>query len=200
MARYDEVIGQELDVLIAEATPYSLSSPSFGNPTIHDFVKGLILATNIIKVIDKYKPEGFYADWGQIIDKKSGNVLSRESDIIIYKGKPHCKTIENKSMRFVIVDKSQARVVIQVKSGIDSVEEGDKEYCKNLSKFVPHVWFFAECCWANTPTRVKDIEKKLKNVGYKRFFYFYSMDYGKKSKCIDYKRFINFIELVKKIK
>jgi hypothetical protein len=50
MARYDDVLAQELNVLIEEATPYSLSSPSFGSPTIHDFVKGLILATNIIKV------------------------------------------------------------------------------------------------------------------------------------------------------
>ena len=171
MARYDDAIAQELNVLIEEATPYSLSSPSFGNPTIHDFVKGLILATNIIKVIEKYQPDGYYADWGQIIDQRSGNALSNESDIIIYKGKPGCKTIKNQSMRFVLVDKNQARVVIQVKSGIETVREDDKKYCKSLLKFVPQVWFFTECCWANSKSRVEDIEKKLKRVGYTQFFY-----------------------------
>jgi hypothetical protein len=200
MARYDDAIAQELDVLIGEATPYSLSSPSFGNPTIHDFVKGLILATNIIKVIKKYLPEGYYADWGQIIDKRSGNALSNESDIIIYKGKPGCKTIENQSMRFVLVDKDQARVVIQVKSGIDAVKEEDKKYCKSLSKFVPQVWFFTECCWANSKSRVRDMGKKLKKAGYKQFFYLYSMNDNRNCRCIDYSQFIKFIELIKKIK
>ena len=47
-------IAQELDELLAKSTPYALSSPSFGNPTIHDFVKGLILSTNIIEVIGKH--------------------------------------------------------------------------------------------------------------------------------------------------
>lgn len=200
MARYDDAIAQELDVLIAEATPYSLSSPSFGNPTIHDFVKGLILATNIIKVIEKYQQEGYHADWGQVIDKRSGNALSNESDIIIYKGKPGCKTIKNQSMKFVLVDKNQARVVIQVKSGIDAVREEDKKYCKSLSKFVPEVWFFAECCWANKPSRVKDIRSKLKRAGYKQFFYLYSMDDKRSCKSIDYNQFVKFIELIKKIK
>jgi hypothetical protein len=200
MARYDDAIGQKLDVLIAEATPYSLSSPSFGNPTIHDFVKGLILATNIIKVIEEYQPEGYHADWGQIIDKRSGNALSNESDIIIYKGKPGCKTINNQSMKFVLVDKNQARVVIQVKSGIDSVREEDKKYCKGLSKFVPEVWFFAECCWANSPSGVKTINSKLKSAGYKQFFYLYSMDDKRSRRNIDYKQFVKFIELIKKVK
>jgi hypothetical protein len=200
MARYDDAIAQELNILIEEATPYSLSSPHFGNPTIHDFVKGLILATNIIKVINKYKPEGCYADWGQIIDKKSRNTLSNESDIIIYKGRPGCKTIENQSMRFVLVDKNQARVVIQVKSGIDTVREDDKKYCKNLSKFVPQVWFFTECCWANSESRVKDLGKKLKRAGYKQFFYLYAMDDKKNSRRINYGQFVKFIELIKKIR
>lgn len=200
MARYNDAIAQELNVLIEEGTPYSLASPSFGNPTIHDFVKGLILSTNIIKVIDKYKPEGIYADWGQIIDKKSGNALSNESDIVIYKGKPGCKTIDNKSMRFVLVDKTQARVVIQVKSGIDSVKKEDKNYCRSLSRFVPEVWFFAECCWSKNEAKVKDIAAKLKKAGYKRFFYLYAMDEEKKCRRSDYSQFIKFIELVKKIK
>jgi hypothetical protein len=200
MVRYNDAIGQELDILIAKAVPYSLSSPSFGNTTIHDFVKGLILSTNIIEVIDKYLPHGFHADWGQIIDEKSGNALSNENDIIIYKGPPGCKTIDNKSMRFVLVDKKQAMIVIQVKSGIESVTEDDKKYCKKLLGFVPEVWFFAECCWAKSASRAKDIERKLKKAGYKRFFYFYTMDEERASKTISYYPFVKFIELIKKIK
>lgn len=198
--RYDDAIAQELDLLIAESTPYSLSSPSFGSPTIHDFVKGLILSTNIIEAIDKYIPHGFHADWGQIIDKKSGNPLSKENDIIIYKDPPGCKTFKNKSMRFVLVDKGQVKVVIQVRSGIDSVREEDKKYCRNLLKFVPEVWFFAECCWAKNKTRVKTIETKLKKAGYKRFFYYYIMDEERKFKHINYPLFIKFIELIKKVR
>ena len=103
-------------------------------------------------------------------------------------------------MRFVLVDKKQARVVVQVKSGIDAVREDDKKYCKNLSKFVPEVWFFAECCWANNQSRVRNIRNKLKKAGYKHFFYLYSIDDKKSSRHIDQKQFIKFIELIKKIK
>lgn len=199
-SRYDDAIAQELDTLISKSTPYSLSNPSFGNPTIHDFVKGLILSTNIIEVIDKYIPHGFNADWGQIIDEKSGNALSNEDDIIIYKGPPGCKTIKNKSMKFVLVDKAQARVVIQVRSSIDAVREEDKIYCRNLLKFVPEVWFFAECCWAKNKNTVKAIESKLKKAGYKMFFYFYIQDEEKKYRHINYDLFIKFIELIKKVR
>jgi hypothetical protein len=100
LTRAFEVIVQELVELLAKSTPYSLSSPSFGNPTIHDFVKGLILSTNIIDAIDKHIPNGYRADWGQVIDVGNGDILSKECDIIIYKDKPY-KKIENKSMKFV---------------------------------------------------------------------------------------------------
>ena len=57
LTRADTVIAQELDELIAKSTPFALSSPAFGNPTIHDFVKGLILSTNIIEEIEKTYPK-----------------------------------------------------------------------------------------------------------------------------------------------
>src|SRR4030042_5371323 len=97
--RANAVIAQELDELIAKSPPYSLSTPEFGNPTLHDFVKGLILSTNIIEVIDKHLPKGYSADWGQVIDD-DGNTLSKECDIIVYKGTPF-KHIKNKSISFV---------------------------------------------------------------------------------------------------
>lgn len=198
-SRASAAIIQELDELIAKSTPYSLSSPSFGNPTIHDFVKGLILSTNIIGVIDSHIPNGFRADWGQVIDVRSGNTLSNECDIIIYKGKPF-KALENKSMKFVLANKKHVRIVIQVRSSIESVTVSDKEYCCNLQKLVPEVWFFAECCWAKTKTRSKTIENDLKRAGYKRFFYFYRMNGDKLDKYVDYESFVKFINLIKKIR
>jgi hypothetical protein len=68
--RADAVIAQELDELVSKSSPYALSSPQFGSPTLHDFVKGLILSTNIIEVIDKHLPNGYRADWGQIPDNR----------------------------------------------------------------------------------------------------------------------------------
>lgn len=199
LTRANFAIMQELDELLSKSTPYALSSPSFGNPTIHDFVKGLILSTNIIEVIDKHLPNGYGADWGQVIDEKDGNTLSKECDIIIYKGKPF-KTIENKSITFVLVDKQQTKIVIQVKSGIQSIIADVRNYCKELKKFVPQVWFIAECCWAKSKNRVKTIERNLKDAGYKQIFYFYRMNEDTLSKTIDYRPFIKFINLIRRIR
>ena len=199
LTRADFAIIQELDELLAKSTPYALSSPSFGNPTIHDFVKGLILSTNIIEVIDKHIPNGYRADWGQVIDERDGNILSKECDIIIYKGKPF-KTIENKSITFVLVAKKQARIVIEVKSSIQSVTADVKKYCKELKKSVPVMWFMAECCWAKSKNRADTIKRDFKEAGYKHFFYFYRMNDKTLEKTIEYEPFIKFIKLIKQIK
>lgn len=192
-------IAQELDELLAKSTPYALSSPSFGSPTIHDFVKGLILSTNIIEVIDKHIPNHYRADWGQVIDEKNGNTLSKECDIIIYKGKPF-KTIKNKSIKFVLVDKKSTKIVIEVKSSIQSVNTDVKNYCRKLKTFVPKVWFIAECCWANSKSRAVAIERDLKEAGYKEFFYFYRMNDKTLEKTIIYDPFVKFINLIKGIR
>jgi hypothetical protein len=196
--RADYAIAQELDELLSKSTPYALSSPSFGSPTIHDFVKGLILSTNIIDVIDKHlsRSRHIVADWGQIIDE-DGNTLSKECDVIIYKNTAF-KEINNKSIRFVLVDKKQTKVVIQVRSSIQSVTADDKKYCKELKKFVPEIWYIAECCWAGSKNRADAIKRELKKVGYKHFFYFYRMDEKTLSKTIEYEPFVSFIKLVKK--
>lgn len=199
LTRANAAIAQELDELLSKSTPWALSTPQLGNPTIHDFVKGLVLSTNIIEVIDKRIPNGFKADWGQVIDEKDGNALSRECDIIIYNGKPF-KTINNKCIRFVLVDKNNVRIVIQVKSGIQSVTSDIKDYCKALKGFAPKVWFITECCWANSERRVVTIKKEMKKAGYDQFFYFYRMDYNSRRKTIDYGSFLKFIVSIKKIK
>ena len=65
-------------------------------------------------------------------DKLSINkdTLSKECDIIIYHG-PFYKTIKNKSMKFVIVEKTNAKIVIQVKSSLQSVLMMIKNIVKN---------------------------------------------------------------------
>jgi hypothetical protein len=190
---------QELDELIAKSTPFSVSSPSFGNPTILDFVKGLILSTNIIRVIEDHLPELFNIDWGQIL-AADGNTLSNECDIIIYRGKPH-KLFENKRMRYVFVKKDKVRLVIQVKSSISSVSWDDKKYCADLKKFSQHIWYIAECCIASKPIRVKTIKNNLKSCGYERFIYFKQVKDDKLSRIeIIYEPFINFITAIEKLK
>jgi hypothetical protein len=197
ITRADSVIIQELDELLAKSPPYSLSTPQFGNPTLHDFVKGLILSTNIIEVIDKYVPNGFRADWGQVIDN-DGNTLSKECDIIIYKGKPH-KPIKNRSLSFVFVKKDQAKIIIQVRSSIQSVTKESREYSKAVRKFAPEIWFVVENCWAKSEGRGKKIERELKKAGYKHFFYFCRMD-DNADRTLNHKSFLKFINLIKNIK
>ena len=198
LTRADCVIAQELDELLSKSTPYALSTPQLGSPTLHDFVKGLILSTNIIDMIEKHVPNGFRVDWGQVIDD-DGNTLSKECDIIIYEGKPF-KLVKNKSLKFALVNKEQAKVVIQVRSSIQSVTKDSKDYCKELKKFVSEVWFIAECCWAGSERRGTKIRSDLKKAGYKKFIYFYRMDENTLDKTLNYSDFIKFIEMIKKIK
>lgn len=198
VTRAGAAIAQELDELLAKSTPYALSSPSFGSPTIHDFVKGLILSTNIIEVIDKHIPNGYRVDWGQVIDE-DGNTLSKECDIIIYEGKSF-KTIKNRCINFVLVNKKQAKLVIQVKSSIQSVTKDDKKYCSELKKFVPEIWYVSECCWAKSRNRVNTVRQQLKKAGYNQFFYFYRMDADSLERTVDYEPFIKFIKSVKNMR
>jgi len=197
--RADAVIAQELDELLTKSTPYALATPQLGNPTIHDFVKGLILSTNIIDVVDKHLPNGYRVNWGQVIDEKDGNTLSKECDIIIYKGKPF-KPIENKSIKFALVGKKQTKVVIQVRSGIQSITNEDKIYCKELKKSVPQVWYIAECCWANSKSRAETIGRKLKETGYNHFFYFIIKNDNNETIAIGYESFREFIQLIKNMR
>lgn len=190
------LITQELDGLIAKSTPYALS---IGSSTVHDFVKGLILSTNIIEVIDDCLPNGYRADWGQVIDENDGNTFSRECDIIVYKGTPF-KPIKNARMKFVLVDRKKVKVVIQVRSSIQSVTDDDRKYCRELKKFVPKVWYVAECCWAKSKSRAETIKRQLEEAGYDQFFYFYRMDDDSLQKTIDCDPFIKFIMLIEKIR
>lgn len=201
LTRADVVIAQELDELIAKCTPHALSSPSLGTPTFHDFVKGLVLSTSIIELIDRHIPNGYRADWGQVIDE-SGNILSRECDIIIYRDKPY-KLIENKCMRYVLAHKQQAKIVIQARSAIESVTRDDKIYSRDIRRSVPRLWYMAECCLAKSKARVRTITRDLRAAGYAQFFYLCRVDPDTGQRQIDhedYGQFIRFIHLIKQIR
>jgi len=192
-------IGWELDELLPKSVPYALSSREYGRTTFLHFVKGLVLSTNIIEVIDKHIPNGYRADWGHVIDVQDGDLLSKECDIIIYEGKPY-KLIQNKRTRFVLVAKERVNVVIQVRSSIRTVTKDLVSYCKELKKFVHEVWFIAECCWANTEKRADIIKQALKNAGYDQVFYFYREDPNSSGRTIVYEPFVEFISLIERIK
>jgi len=193
-----EAISWELGQLISKSPPYALSTPQLGTPTLHDFVKGLILSTHVAEAIQEHIPNGYRADWGQVIGE-DGNILSRECDVVVYKGKPY-KPIENRSMRFVLVKRKRARVVIQVRSSIQSVTKDDAEYCKQLKGFVPRVWFLAECCWANSENRAKTLKRQLKQIGYEHFFYLMRKNIKGEVIEIGDESFYQFIKLVERIK
>ena len=198
LTRADAVIAQELDELIAKCTPHALSTPSLGTPTFHDFVKGLILSTSIIELIDRHIPNGYRADWGQVIDQ-TGNILSRECDIIIYRGKPD-KVIENRCMRYVLAHKQHAKIVIQARSAIESVTGDDRIYFRDMRRSVPQLWYIAECCWARSKARAESLRRDLWKAGYRRFFYLYRKDPDTADRDIDYDQFVRFVRLIKKIK
>lgn len=197
--RADSLRIAELQALVGKVELYPMSSRAFGSPTLLPFVKGLIFSSEIIEIAREHIKDGFYVDWGQIIDMQNGNLLSRENDIVIYEGKPY-KPFQNKTMRFVIVDKSKTRVAIQCTSSIDNISEEHKRYCRDLANFVPEVWYFAECCWAKNEQKIKQIKKKLELVGYSKFFYLYSMDDRSLEKRLNERVLINFIKLIEKIK
>ncbi|MCX6639507.1 MAG: hypothetical protein NTW14_03375 [bacterium] len=196
--RAQTIIAQELDVLLAQSMPTALSSPLFGNPTIHDFVNGLILSSNIIDVIKKHLARNLEVDWGQIIDE-NGNTFSKECDIIIYKPMAH-KLFDNRTMRYALVYKNDVKVVIQVKSSISSVSKDDRDYCKQLMKFNKNLWYFVDHCIARNSERLKKIESDLCTCGYKMFIYLEAKNESLEQISIGYKPFIKFIEKIKKLR
>jgi len=191
MTRVEAAIIQDFKVLLESSAPYALSSPSFGSTTLHDFVKGLILSTNLIDLIEKYIPEGNHVEWGQIIDLKGGNSLSKECDIVLYKANPF-KRIANKSMRFVIVERAKTRMVIQVKSGIQSLSRDDKQYCRDVRKFAKEVWYFAENCYAGSKARAEKLRKSAKGAGYGEFFYLVRVNDRTGSRTMDDDQLLRF--------
>lgn len=142
----------------------------FGVPTLHDFVRGLIFSEKMIQIIDEHL-SGYNADWGQLVDERTGNYLSKECDIIIYKRHP-IRAWGKKAIKFVAVENTAAQLVIQCCTSITSVTKEHRVYPQNLKKFVPEIWYLAECYWGSK-NKYNTIRKELEKAGYKRFFYLY---------------------------
>jgi Domain of unknown function (DUF6602) len=198
ISRAESIRIREFAALKERVDLYELGSPKWGSPTFHHFVKGLILSSEIISIIKEHLKEGYHADWGQIIDLSDGNVLSSENDIIIYKEKPY-KRWKNDTMNFVLVDKSKVVTVIQCSSHIESLTEEHRKYCKNLLKFTPEIWYFAERCWAKGPGRIKQIASNLRKAGYKKFFYLYFISERTLDKEWNETVLFDFVNLIEKI-
>jgi len=191
----------QLEALVKELEGlWSLSSYSFSEEALHKFVRGLIFAEKILQIIDD-NLNGYYSDWGQIFDEKTGNYLSKECDIIIYKKKQ--QIFGKKSIKFALVDSSAVKLVIQCSTTITSLSKEHKDYPKNLKRFVPEteIWYFAECYWGSK-NQANVIRKKLKEAGYGRFFYLYRRyeRQGEMHKELNYDRWNEFIKSIRNLK
>jgi len=178
---------------------WCLSSPSFGVPTLHDFVRGLIFSERMLQVIDK-NLNRYNADWGQIVDERTGNYLSKECDIIIYRGNP-IREWGKKAMKFVVVESSAAKLVIQCSTSVTTVSKEHKDYPKDLKKFVPKIWYLAECYWGSK-RQSNVIRRELKKAGYDNFFCLYRKyeRQGEMHKELNYDRWNEFIKSIRNLK
>lgn len=199
-SRIDISFSYDLRALVEELEGlWALSSPSYGVPTLHDFVRGLIFSEKMIQIIDTHI-SGYNADWGQIVDVRTGNYLSRECDIIIYKKNP-IRVWGKRAIKFVVVENTAARLVIQCSKDITSLPKGHENYCKNVKQFVPEIWYFAECYWGSK-NQCNVIRKKLKEAGYDRFFHLYRKyeREGEMRKELNYGEWKRFIKLIRSLK
>jgi len=189
-----EVIVKELEGL------WYLSSYSFSEEALHKFVRGLIFAEKILQIIES-KLNVYYSNWGQIFDERTGNYLSKECDIIIYKKKQ--RIFGKKAINFALVNSADVKLVIQCCTNITSLSKEHKDYPKNLKRFVPRIeiWYFAECYWGSKK-QCNVIKKKLKKVGYDRFFYLYRKyeRQGEMRKELNYDGWDEFIESISSLR
>ncbi len=199
-SRIDISISYDLRAVIEELEGlWYLSSPSFGLGTLHDFVRGLIFSEKMIQIIDGNLPNGYRADWGQIVDEKTGNYLSKECDIIIYKGSP-IRNWGKKAIKFVVIENTKAKLVIQCSTNFNLSKE-HKVYPKNIKIFGPEIWYLAERYWG-ARNQFSLIKNELKKAGYAKFFYLYRM-YEKKAetyKELNYNGWNEFIRSIRSLK
>lgn len=199
-SKIDISISYDLRAIIEELQGlWYLSSPILGPGTLHNFVRGLIFSEKMLQVISD-NCDYYYADWGQIVDERTGNYLSKECDIIIYKGKPRRKWGE-KAIKFVVVESAAAKLVIQCGTDVTSVSKEHKEYPKNIKNFVPEVWYLAERYWGSK-NQYNVIKNKLKRLGYNKFFALYRIYEKKGERHIEpnYRGWDEFIKSIRSLR
>ena len=165
-----------LDGLVDGLQLQPLTSQQAEGKPLHRFVRGLIFSTQLVDFIENNLPNGYHAGWGQLIDDQ-GEWLSSENDIIVYRGKPEHEW-KTTCLKFMLVQASQANVVIQCRAIVRTVDSDLRTYARQLSEFRSRLWLFAECCWAKSAQRCEQIRQDTLSAGYERFFYLYDHSYN----------------------
>jgi len=164
-----------------------------GSALVFPFAKGLRLSSQLIYILRKQLSELEHVEvnWGQVVggDEKA---FSPECDIIIH----HHGCVEKWNgtekpvMDFRFVPQRCALAVISCKSFAERV---DREYVKKLQPFVPHIFFFAECC---EPRKVDPLRRAAEKSGYAGFGYLYTMEKAKGVTTKDPEQWIRFLDRV----
>jgi hypothetical protein len=147
-----------------------------GKGAILPFIRGLRFSALLIYAIREYLlGTGLTASWGHIIDEE-GEFCSRECDIVIHK-EGHIMRWNGDGglhpvMDFKFIEQENAVAVISCKSYLTK-SKIEKEYCQDILKYVDRVWLFAECC---QPNKIEEINQEAINIGYEKFWTFYTWD------------------------
>ena len=166
------VDANQLTELVSKLTGWSrlTTQQAEGNP-LHHFVRGLIFSAELVDMVEDLVCNGYHAGWGQLVDREGG-LLSPENDLIVYHGKP-MKKWRTGSFTYSLIRSEDAVLVIQCRAIVRSVGEDLREYATKAKGFCPHIWLFAECCWAKSTARSAQIARDARAAGYEKFFYLY---------------------------
>ena len=146
------------------------------------FVTGLRFSALLIYALRKLLLDSpLDAHWGTLLD--DNNNPTRECDIVLHK---RGSSIEiwnggaaGKSdpvMDFHFVRASEARAIISCKGyALETVTDDMARYARDLQKYCPEIWLFAECCNEGC---AHSVAKSAKAKGYVRFTYLYSPEDG----------------------
>lgn len=173
---YNAVKGHLMAYRLDEKIMAAEAKPGKNKGIIFTFARGLRFSALLIYKIRKIlNGTDLTASWGQIINEDGE--LSNECDIIIHetRGCVHYWNGEggaDKIMDFKFIDQSKVKAVVSCKSYIKT-NTIEKEYFQNLSRYVPKIWLFAECC----PSASADtIRKNAQSAGYEFFWHLYSFE------------------------
>ncbi len=143
-----------------------------GSALVLPFVKGLRLSARLIYILRVHLSRtGLEVDWGHLLNEKKDS-CSPECDVIIHR--KGCYQEWNDSsqrvMHFRFVESADAVAVVSCKS---YAKEVDASYAAKLTKYVKHVFLFAECC---APNKVASLKRRAAAAGYAGFGHLYTYD------------------------
>lgn len=168
----DTFDSSELEGWVRRLQIQRVTSDQPGGSPLHRFVRGLMFSSKLVDYAEDHLPDGFRADWGQVMDD-DGTLLSPESDVIIYTGKARHRFKSRRTMDYAIIPASQARLLIQCRAVLSSVTKELREYLERSRRFCPRIWLFVECCWAKDDKQRAHLAKQVRKAGFEKFFYLY---------------------------